>query len=96
MGKGKIAAQVGHAVQYVTEHMIRNHPIKWRQYKMSGMAKIVLRVTEETLLMLIAKYPDRCTHVIDAGHTQIAAGSMTVVGFYPGDPVEEIVCMKLL
>lgn len=56
MGKGKVAAQVGHVVQRITEHMVLNEKSEWTKYKLSGMAKIVLGTSQENLEMLMKKY----------------------------------------
>lgn len=89
MKTGKIAAQVGHAVQYIVENIVISgfeiHPppayyftyMKWR----NAAKKIVLKATQEQLLKL--KEEPESVFVIDAGRTQIPENSLTVVGFYP-------------
>lgn len=83
MGKGKIAAQCGHAVQYLTELCLRCYPDTWSRYCASGTAKIVCRAPLETLEELLATYPGRTVAVRDAGRTQIEPNTLTVVGFIP-------------
>jgi PTH2 family peptidyl-tRNA hydrolase len=99
MGKGKIASQVGHVVGMIVEEIVRNSYdlrsdeskadyelyAKWK--KCGGMAKIVLRATEDELRDIIKH--NRCKYVIDAGKTQIAPNSLTVVGFFPRDDLSE-------
>ena len=98
MGKGKIAAQVGHVVQLLTEKMLTEEMpsekmlgemssssgwlLVYDEWKRHGIKKIVLKATEKQLLELIADHPD-CVYIRDAGLTQIAPGSLTVVGFPP-------------
>jgi PTH2 family peptidyl-tRNA hydrolase len=92
MGKGKIASQVGHAVQQLVEELVRSEYVynpkitradqeNYRKWKDGGTAKIVLKASEEHLRRLAAD-PTSCA-IYDAGKTQIASGSLTVVGFLP-------------
>ena len=99
MSKGKTAAQVGHVVQRITEYMVLNKPQQWNNYKNSGMAKIVLRASEEDIIKMIMKYGtiNGCdlmknnknnktgpiSYIIDAGRTQIPPNTLTVIGFCP-------------
>lgn len=91
MGKGKIAGQVGHVVGLITEQIIRksyestkgvpdcySRYIRWKN---SGHAKIILKATGEQIKSLIGE--PESVHIIDAGRTQIAPNSLTVIGFYP-------------
>lgn len=98
MGKGKIAAQVGHVVQHISEEIIRSayeqrrppeYYFTYMKWKQSGNAKIVLKTTQEQLKVLMEMPEAR--HVIDAGRTQIEPNSLTVVGFYPSTTLEETV-----
>jgi len=95
MDKGKIAGQVGHVVQTIIEKILMDlvsmeNPddttkeiidsyIKWKANGLS--AKVVLKATQDQLEQLM-KDP-RAHHIRDAGKTQIAPNSLTVVGFYP-------------
>ena len=102
MTKGKIAAQVGHVVQLITEEIVRrgyerNPPpiyftyMKWKSHS----KKIILKASEEQLRVLIKENDAR--FIIDAGLTQIPAGSLTVVGFYPSaSHAEKFKSFKLL
>ncbi len=85
MGKGKIAAQVGHAVQALCESILRDKNtdayaryLYWSSY---GAKKIVLKAKESDLKAF--KDTAETVYIIDAGCTQIAPGSLTVIGFYP-------------
>ncbi|KAK1809390.1 hypothetical protein LTR12_016247 [Friedmanniomyces endolithicus] len=89
MGKGKIAAQCGHATLACYKTLVRanpSHPVL-RQWERLGQAKVALKVdSEEDMLMLQAQAISLglCAHVIhDAGRTQIASGSATVLGIGP-------------
>lgn len=95
MGKGKVAAQVGHGVAAIVRHMencttpgsvLRNIYKKWSE----GLEmKIVVKAPEDTLLRLATKFPRNraaspfCIPVLDAGRTQVPEGSLTVVAFAP-------------
>ena len=91
MGKGKIASQVGHVVGMMTEDIIRksyeSHKgvpdcySRYVRWKNNGQAKIVLKATEEQIKTFMG-HPET-SYVIDAGRTQIAPDSLTVLGFYP-------------
>ncbi len=62
-----------------TTKNIINSYIKWKANGFS--AKVVLKATQNQLEELM-KDP-RAHHIRDAGKTQIAPNSLTVVGFYP-------------
>ncbi|KZZ93173.1 mitochondrial peptidyl-tRNA hydrolase Pth2 [Ascosphaera apis ARSEF 7405] len=86
MTKGKIAAQCSHATLACYKTLVaspaqRSLLSRWER---QGQPKIALQVkSEDDLLMLQAQAMSLglCARVIrDAGRTQIASGSMTVVG----------------
>ncbi|OKL60261.1 hypothetical protein UA08_04790 [Talaromyces atroroseus] len=86
MGKGKIAAQCSHATLACYKYFVAkspNSPIL-RRWERQGQAKVALQVkTEEDMLLLQAQAMSLglCARVIqDAGRTQIASGSRTVLG----------------
>ena len=85
MGKGKIAAQVGHVVLQIVEHILNDKKSdefkRYQEWKKNGQAKIVLKATELDLQTL-ATLPES-KFILDAGRTQIQSGSLTVVGFFP-------------
>ncbi|KAF2185163.1 PTH2-domain-containing protein [Zopfia rhizophila CBS 207.26] len=89
MTKGKIAAQCGHATLACYKSFLRRSPDspilkRWERY---GQMKVALQVkSEEELEMLQAQALSLglCAQVIhDAGRTQIASGSATVLGIGP-------------
>ncbi|GBF61795.1 peptidyl-tRNA hydrolase [Trichophyton mentagrophytes] len=86
MGKGKIAAQCSHATLACYKYYFSkspNSPIlkRWEQ---QGQAKVALQTkSEDDLLVLQAQAISLglCARVIqDAGRTQVASGSRTVLG----------------
>ncbi|KAG9314640.1 PTH2-domain-containing protein [Chiua virens] len=93
MTQGKIAAQCGHATLACYKALMKTNPELVQHWERTGQAKIALRgSSEEELLELeaIAKSLNLCARsILDAGRTQIAAGSRTVLGIGPA-PVELI------
>jgi PTH2 family peptidyl-tRNA hydrolase len=91
MGKGKLGAQIGHAVEMITTavHKMNNREYIeiYKKYLQSGSKKIVLKASKEDLEMYIN---DRdSVYVIDAGKTQIPSGSLTAVAFLPSNKNKE-------
>ncbi|KAE9410779.1 peptidyl-tRNA hydrolase [Gymnopus androsaceus JB14] len=84
MSTGKIAAQCSHATLACYKTLLNSNPALLRQWERSGQTKIALRCSsEEELLTLQAQAQslNLCARSIqDAGRTQIAAGSRTVLG----------------
>ena len=93
MGKGKAAAQCAHAAVGAYKKAARRQPDVLKKWERDGQAKITLKAdSEEVLAELeeVAKAQNLVTSLIfDAGRTQIAAGSMTVLAVGPG-PAEVI------
>lgn len=86
MNKGKIASQVGHAVQHLIENLVSFPNEEYLEWKKTGSKKIVLKVNQSEIKEIIKKFADKYgnTAIIhDAGHTQVASGSLTCVGFAP-------------
>ncbi|NXV82407.1 PTH2 hydrolase, partial [Atlantisia rogersi] len=88
MGKGKVAAQCSHAAVSAYKQVQRKNPDLLKQWEYCGQPKVVLRAPdEETLIQLLgdAKRLGLTVSLIqDAGRTQIAPGSQTVLGIGPG------------
>lgn len=95
MGKGKIAAQVGHACVLGAENVRKSHP-DWFEKWWAGQEKIVLKVNSETELEQVKRDAIEMglplAEVTDAGHTQIAPGTFTCIsiGPAPEDLVDKI------
>ena len=93
MGKGKIAAQCGHAAVHAYKDVKLNHPKLRQAWERQGSRKIAVKINDEDELMtlytvarslgLVARF------IQDAGRTQIAPGSKTVLAVGPGP--EELV-----
>jgi peptidyl-tRNA hydrolase len=87
MGKGKIAAQCCHASVGCYKRAKKQCPKALRTWEISGCAKIALKCpTQDELEIIAAKAVERDIPIYlveDAGRTQIAAGSRTVLGLGP-------------
>lgn len=83
---GKIAAQASHATLACYKYFITHKPDSpiLRRWERGGQAKIALQIKSEDELLLLqaqAMSLGLCARVIqDAGRTQIASGSRTVLG----------------
>lgn len=103
MGKGKIAAQVGHASVKAILDLGKSNPAALEAYLAKGQKKICLKVpTAQDLKSLKKECKEAgvaCSAIHDAGHTQIPAGSFTVLAIGPAedDVIDSIVShLKLL
>ena len=88
MGKGKIAAQVGHASVSATLKAGENNPVALDSWLKSGQKKICLKTTYDELMEISAKAKTNKIQIVeinDAGKTQIPSGSLTVVAFGPDE-----------
>ena len=87
MGKGKIAAQCCHAAVGCYKRASKQCPRAIQVWERTGCAKIALKCpTQEEMELIAAKAMSRDIPlylVEDAGRTQIAAGSRTVLGLGP-------------
>jgi len=86
MGKGKVAAQCCHAAVGCYKRATVQCPSALRAWEMTGCAKIAVKCpTQDEMEEIAAKAAslDIPTYlVMDAGRTQIAAGSRTVLGMF--------------
>ncbi|CAB9500284.1 Probable peptidyl-tRNA hydrolase 2 [Seminavis robusta] len=87
MGKGKIAAQCCHAAVGCFKRAKKQCPKGVQAWERTGCAKIALKCpTQDEMEQIAIKAIERdipCYIVEDAGRTQIAAGSRTVLGLGP-------------
>ena len=92
MGKGKIAAQVGHACVLGAEHVRKSNP-DWFDTWWNGQEKIVLKVSSlkelESIKQGAIELDLPWSEVTDAGHTQISPGTTTSISIGPA-PEERI------
>lgn len=88
MGKGKVAAQCSHAAVSAYKQVQRRNPELLKQWEYCGQPKVVVKAPdEETLIELLDRAKEMglpISLIQDAGRTQIAPGSRTVLGIGPG------------
>lgn len=88
MGKGKVAAQCSHAAVAAYKQVQRRNPELLKQWEYCGQPKVVVKAPdEETLVNLLGQAREvglTVSLIQDAGRTQIAPGSRTVLGVGPG------------
>jgi len=84
MKKGKIAAQVGHGAVSAT---LASNPALLDAWFSSGQAKVCLKGIDDKHLLELKKKAEAASlpvvKILDAGRTQIPAGSLTVVAIGP-------------
>jgi len=87
MGKGKIAAQCCHAAVACFKRAMKTCPAAVSAWERTGCAKIAVQCDSqdemETIMVQAHQMGIPCYLVEDAGRTQIAAGSRTVLGLGP-------------
>lgn len=88
MGKGKAAAQCSHASVLAYEQAGKSNPAVLRLWRLTGQRKVVVKAESEEELLNIrseaSKFNLITSLISDAGHTQIAPGTKTVLGVGPG------------
>ncbi|XP_015521041.1 peptidyl-tRNA hydrolase 2, mitochondrial [Neodiprion pinetum] len=95
MSRGKTASQCAHAALECYREALanQNNEAMLTMWELTGQPKIVLRVSSQTELMDLAqkaKTDGVITAIIkDAGRTQLAPGTVSVLGLGPG-PKEDI------
>ena len=96
MTKGKAAAQCAHAAIGCYKKAVKEAPQRVTQWEMFGQTKITLKIeSEEAMLDMATKARaagiTACV-VHDAGHTQVDAGTATVLGVgpAPADKVDKV------
>lgn len=89
LSKGKLAAQVGHAAVDCTLKAMKYDRRAFDGWHGEGQKKSVLKVASEKDLYPLKAAAEKAglsTALIkDAGHTEIPAGTVTVLGIGPGD-----------
>jgi PTH2 family peptidyl-tRNA hydrolase len=92
MGKGKIAAQVGHGAVKAFIDAGRKSPGHLQAWLSTGQKKICVKGTDaEHLTELEQQANDLdilASTVHDAGHTQIPSGSLTILALGPADATQ--------
>eukprot|EP00922_Rhytidocystis_sp_ex-Travisia-forbesii_P030635 GHVS01045229.1.p1 GENE.GHVS01045229.1~~GHVS01045229.1.p1 ORF type:complete len:169 (-),score=20.37 GHVS01045229.1:508-1014(-) len=93
MGKGKIAAQCGHAVIGAYRQAVKKEASILQMWSRHGEGKIVLKIPDEQEMFQLCQKAKQAglNHylVCDAGRTQIPSGSVTVLAIGPG-PIKQV------
>ncbi|XP_071383922.1 peptidyl-tRNA hydrolase 2, mitochondrial [Centroberyx affinis] len=88
MGKGKVAAQCSHAAVSAYKQLHRRNPELLKQWEYCGQPKVVVKAPDEESLIDLLSHAKEVglpvSLIQDAGRTQIAPGSRTVLGVGPG------------
>lgn len=88
LSAGKLAAQVGHAAVDCAFKAKRHQPDVFDDWLEGGQKKVVVKAEKEADLFRLKLDAERIgltTALIqDAGHTEIPAGTVTVLGIGPG------------
>jgi len=87
LGKGKLAAQAGHAAVSSAEDARKRHRAWWEAWLFEGQRKIAVKVKDEKeLLELDAQAKDMGLPnalIVDRGLTQIPEGTIKCLGIGP-------------
>lgn len=87
LSKGKTAAQCSHASILCYEKCLKLNPIILKQWIKMGQPKVILRISDlnelEELYEKVKKTNVIAELVKDAGRTEIAPGTITVLGLGP-------------
>ncbi|KAM8940457.1 peptidyl-tRNA hydrolase 2, mitochondrial-like [Pelodytes ibericus] len=88
MGKGKIAAQCSHAAVSAYKQLLKKNHGLLKQWEYCGQPKVVVKAPDEIALVELLMHAKQLglpvSLIQDAGRTQIAPGSRTVLGVGPG------------
>ncbi|XP_010463741.1 PREDICTED: peptidyl-tRNA hydrolase 2, mitochondrial-like isoform X2 [Camelina sativa] len=88
MGKGKIAAQCSHATLGLYKKLLQRAPRALNRWEYCAQPKVVVKIESEEQMLVLqerAKSLQLPTHItIDAGKTQIAPNSRTVMAILGG------------
>jgi len=92
MGKGKIAAQAGHASISAAEEARKHFPRWWRSWLDEGQCKIAVKVSSEEELDRLEDVAGRAglPHALisDRGLTQLESGTVTCLAIGPAPSPE--------
>ena len=92
MSKGKMAVQVAHGAVSAAERARISNQDVWRAWMREGQKKVAVKVQSEEELLLLMR--EAISHKLpyslirDAGMTELAPGTMTVIGIGPAKSEE--------
>ncbi|MGY5853497.1 MAG: peptidyl-tRNA hydrolase Pth2 [Candidatus Thorarchaeota archaeon] len=88
MTKGKLAVQVAHGAVSASERARITEQALWKSWFREGQKKVVVKVTSEEDLIQLRRDAINLgltqALIRDAGMTELAPGTMTVIGIGPG------------
>jgi len=92
LSAGKLAAQVGHASVDCALKAKRHQPDAFDAWYEEGQKKVVVKAESEKQLFEIKLAAERVglttSLIADAGHTELAPGTITVLGVGPGRDID--------
>ena len=92
LSAGKLAAQVGHASVDCALKSMRHQRDVFDRWHAEGQKKVVLKAEKEADLFRLKLEAERMglttALIADAGHTELAPGTITVLGVGPGRDVD--------
>lgn len=87
LGKGKIAAQAGHAAVSAAEEAHKRHRTWWEAWLFEGQRKIAVKVKDEKEMQELETQAKDLglpnALIVDRGLTQIPEGTVTCLGIGP-------------
>jgi peptidyl-tRNA hydrolase, PTH2 family len=93
LSKGKIAAQAGHAAVSAAQDAAVHYKKWWEAWLYEGQRKIAVKVADEKELHELEKAAEEVglphALIVDAGLTEIPAGTVTCLGIGPA-PAERV------
>ncbi|HEX2022317.1 MAG TPA: peptidyl-tRNA hydrolase Pth2 [Candidatus Thermoplasmatota archaeon] len=88
LSAGKLAAQVGHASVDCALKAKRHQPDVFDRWHAEGQKKVVVKAEKEADLFRLKLEAEKLglttALIADAGHTELPAGTITVLGVGPG------------
>jgi PTH2 family peptidyl-tRNA hydrolase len=92
MGKGKLAAQVGHAAVSAAEEARKKHPEWWQAWLKEGQCKVAVKVKDldELLELQREAIQMKLPHslITDRGLTQLPPSTVTCLGIGPAPSIQ--------
>ena len=92
LSAGKLAAQVGHAAVDCALKAKRHQPDVFERWYGEGQKKVVVKAEKEADLFRLKLEAERLgmttALIADAGHTELAPGTITVLGIGPARDVD--------
>jgi PTH2 family peptidyl-tRNA hydrolase len=93
LGKGKIAAQAGHAAVSAAQEANKRHRSWWEAWLFEGQRKVVVKVKDEEELLELEEQAKELglpnALIVDRGLTEIPPDTVTCLGIGPA-PAEMI------